>query len=113
MCPPRQWRGRRRVDQQMSVADVTKPTHWILLQATAAHTADGRGQLVIVRLHLQNRRCRCGDTRPGKEPSASDHLEEDYAKGPDVRARVDGLAARLLRRHVDRKSTRLNSSHSQ
>jgi hypothetical protein len=35
-----------------------------------------------------------------EEPAAREHFVEDNAERPDVRAPVDGLAARLLGRHV-------------
>ena len=37
---------------------------------------------------------------PVERVSAGEHLVEDDAEGPDVGALVDGLALRLLRRHV-------------
>jgi hypothetical protein len=45
-------------------------------------------------------RGRFGDGVTGKCGPASEHLVEDQPKRPDVRALVDRLAPRLLRRHV-------------
>src|SRR2546430_6534673 len=57
---------------------------------------------------------------PEKRRGSRQHLVQHAAEGVDVGARVERvLPARLLRAHIgrrphgDRKSTRLNSSHSQ
>src|SRR3712207_8141939 len=54
------------------------------------------------------------EQRPLERQAVGEQLVQDDAQAVDVAGRADGVrvAARLLGGHVDRKSTRLNSSHA-
>ena len=77
----------------------------ILLEAVADDALEaGRDVLVgdgeIRRIFLQDRRHRVGGRVAVEGALAREHLVEDRAEGEDVGARVGGLAAHLLGRHV-------------
>ena len=71
-------------------------------RAIRSRTLAGRGrrQLRQVGLAREDQTERLGDRLAVEQPRAGEHLVEHDAEGPDVGALVDGLAARLLGRHV-------------
>ena len=88
------------------LADVAQALLRVALQAALEQGPEprrrSRGQLRPVGFAHQNRRERVAHGLAGEEPLTCQHLEDDDAKGPDVRTLVDAPAARLLGGHVPR-----------
>ena len=91
---------------QPRVARMSQPQVGVLLQATAEQPLNawrrvGR-ELLPPRLVPQDRRQDVRDGLAVERRRAREHLEQHDAEGPDVGARIHGVPARLLRRHVGR-----------
>ena len=101
--------GRREARQRLELeGDVVRGVEallGVLLEAVADDPLEaGRDVLVgdgeLRRILLQDRRHRVRGRVAVEGALAREHLVEDRAEGEDVRARVGGLAAHLLGRHV-------------
>ena len=97
-------RGQGLLDLDARIRDVVDPAVRILLQAPPHEAMNVRGerrrQRRPVGLPLQDGRNRVRDRVARERAPARQHLVEDAAERPVVRALVDRLAARLLGAHV-------------
>jgi hypothetical protein len=86
------------------VTGIAEPTRRILLQASSQQLANrgrcSRRQLRHVRICLEQRREHFCEILSLERARARQHFVEHAAERPDVRAPVDGPAARLFRRRV-------------
>jgi len=108
----RRWRGCGRlglwfIQQNASFADIAEAQLGVLAQAALDESAHARRRILRERVEIglaaDDRGERIGDRlAAAEEHGAGEHLVEDDAEGPDIGAAIDGLAARLLRRHVGR-----------
>ena len=98
--------ARRLQELDPRVRDVVEAVLRVAFEAAAQEPADrgggAGGQLREVDLVLEHAGERVGHRVGGEERPAGEHLVEDDAERPDVGALVDGLAPRLLGRHVGR-----------
>jgi hypothetical protein len=100
----RGWRVERALERQPHVADVGGALPQILAQADLQHADDAGWKIGwqpgVVRIPLQHLRQRQRDLLVPERAVPRQHLVEDCAERPDVRAPVRGLSARLLGTHV-------------
>ena len=96
--------GRRVAEGDARFPDVPQAELGVALEAAAEQLSYRVGragrQRAPIRLRLQHGRERVAHRLAFEEPAAGQHLEQQDAEGPDVRALVHGAAARLLGRHV-------------
>ena len=92
------------LERDARVADRLEPPRGVLLQALLEQRPQrrrhARRQLREVGLLVHDRAQHVRHRLAVEGAPAGEHLVEHAAEGPDVRAAVDGLAARLLRAHV-------------
>ena len=108
----RRWRtlngraGRLMAQHEQRRRDIANPLPRIFLEASPQQRPNRKGRLrrqgVPIRLGPEHRGERVADVLAVEGTFARQHLEQHGTEGPDVRAFVDGLPARLLRAHVRR-----------
>ncbi len=91
-------------ERHSRLADVAQSLARLAFKAALEERPDGawragRERRQVDRLP-QDGRHRVGDVLALEQPAAGQHLVADDAKSPDVGPAIDGLAARLLGRHV-------------
>ena len=88
------------IDDRTRIADGAKPPRRILLETERQETARRCRHARPIGLLRQHRRDRVGHRLLREARLPGQHLVENDAERPDVAALVDGLASRLLGRHV-------------
>ena len=92
------------LDLDARVGDGVQSPVGIFVEAAAQHPANtGRHvgwQSIPVGLALEDGRQCFGQRVVTERPGARQHFIQDAAEGPDIRARIGAIAARLLRAHV-------------
>jgi hypothetical protein len=87
-------------EQHSRVADVAQPLARIALQAPVDERLETIGHAAVAGFPRQHEGERVADGRSLERRRAGDHFMRDNAERPDIRALVDGLPARLFRRHI-------------
>jgi hypothetical protein len=84
-------------ENDASFTNVTQPSLRIALEAATQQLTNRWRCVRNDRFVLHHRGHGLGDRLASKELTASDHLGEDHAEGPDVGATIDGPSLRLFR----------------
>ena len=92
--------GRRVFQPGPGIPDIPQPPFGVLLQAAPQQTPDLHRNPLPPRFPGGDFDEGVGDRFPREKPIAREHLEQDDAEGPNVRALIHQLPTRLFGRHV-------------